>query len=178
MIDLLHLRIEPFRYGGTAERDDFPTVVDRLCACPTLIFATPVYWYAMSGLMKNLFDRFTDLLGRGEAGARGRALEGRRTWLLATGTDPELPDGFEIPFESSSAYLGMAWQGACYAQVTPPDHLGDLALAAVDSFARRIVEDMKGRGRPAGLPSTEGQEVAPTEVGVGSPLSELPTRSW
>ncbi len=27
-----------------------------------LIFATPVYWYSMSGIMKVFFDRITDLL--------------------------------------------------------------------------------------------------------------------
>jgi multimeric flavodoxin WrbA len=138
VIDLLRLRIAPFRYGGSIGQDDFLPLVRQLCGCGTIVFATPVYWYAMSALMKTLFDRFTDLLGSGDAGQMGRALFGRRTWLLASGTDPALPMGFEVPFERSSTYFGMIWRGACYVQVKPTGCLAESGSTALPSFAARI----------------------------------------
>jgi multimeric flavodoxin WrbA len=141
LIDLLSPRIEPFRYGETAD-DDFRGLVHRLTECDAIVFATPVYWYAMSGVMKNLFDRFTDLTGAGEAGRQGRALAGRRTWLLATGTDESAPDGFEVPFARTSAYLGMIWRGACYVQVHPAQGFDRAGRRILDRFAARIAADL------------------------------------
>jgi multimeric flavodoxin WrbA len=144
LMDLLQLRIEPFCYGDAAGEDDFARLVDAVLAHEAIVFATPVYWYAMSGLMKNLFDRFTDLLGPGATAERGRALAGRETWLLSTGTDAAVPEGFEVPFERTSAYFGMVWRGACYVQVQPPQGLGAESFRAVEAFAARITAGPSG----------------------------------
>ena len=77
-----------------------------------IVFATPVYWYAMSGLMKTFFDRFTDIVTTKKH--LGIQLKGKSSLLLAVGTDQELPDGFEIPFKLSSDYLNMTYQGCIY----------------------------------------------------------------
>ena len=122
LIDLQSARIEPFRYEPSPAPDDFLAIVDRLIAHRHIVFATPVYWYAMSGLMKTFFDRLTDLLLTPEGRRRGRALGGRDIWLLATGTDPELPAGFSEPFARTAAYFDMHWRTACYIRV-PSDPL-------------------------------------------------------
>jgi multimeric flavodoxin WrbA len=71
----------------------------------TIIFATPVYWYAMSGLMKVFFDRFTELLSTHKP--LGKALKGKKIYLISTGSESELPPGFETPFKLTSEYFEM-----------------------------------------------------------------------
>jgi len=88
-------------------RDDFQIVVGRMLEHQQIILATPVYWYAMSGLMKTFFDRLTDLLSNPEARKLGRALAGRNVWVLATGTDEKLPAGFGVPFQKTAEYFSM-----------------------------------------------------------------------
>jgi len=112
LIDLLERRIDRYAYDAPPGRDDFLAIAERMLAHHHLIFATPVYWYAMSGIMKTLFDRLTDLI----YGAReqARALAGRRMWVLATGTDRDLPAGFQEPFARTAGYLGMRWCGSAY----------------------------------------------------------------
>ena len=66
--------------------------------------------------MKVFFDRFTDLLVDPDNREIGRALSGRNVWLLATGTDENLPLGFQEPFAQTSSYFGMVWQQAFYCQ--------------------------------------------------------------
>jgi multimeric flavodoxin WrbA len=78
-----------------------------MLACEHVVFATPVYWYAMSGIMKTLFDRLTDLPLDEASRPTGRALAGRHTWLLATGTGEAPPPGFHEPFVRTAAYFGM-----------------------------------------------------------------------
>lgn len=124
IVDLQSSRLEPFRYDPPPPADDFPAIVERILAHRHIVFATPVYWYAMSGPMKTFFDRLTDLL-LDPAGRRlGRALAGRDMWLLATGTDPELPDGFTVPFARTAEYFGMRWRQAFYVRV-PSEALPD-----------------------------------------------------
>jgi multimeric flavodoxin WrbA len=114
IIDLEACRLEPFRYAAPPPADDFAGVVDRLLAHRHIVFATPVYWYAMSGLMKTFFDRLTDLLISPDGRRLGRALAGRDMWVLATGTDERLPHGFTEPFERTAAYFDMRWRQAFY----------------------------------------------------------------
>lgn len=44
----------------------------------------------------------------------GRALAGKRVFLISTGTDPELPKGFEVPFKRTSEYFSMEYMSALY----------------------------------------------------------------
>jgi len=77
-----------------------------------VVFATPVYWYAMSGILKTFFDRLTDLVTVQKYS--GRKLEGKSVFVLTVGSDEKLPDGFEIPFELTSQYFDMDYKGCIY----------------------------------------------------------------
>jgi putative NADPH-quinone reductase len=139
LVDLLDHDIQPFDYQLPMTRDDFASVLERLLRHQRLVFATPVYWYAMSGLMKNFFDRLTDLLLCDEGRLLGRALAHRQLWLLATGVEEELPHGFTVPFERTASYFSMSWKGACYVRVDdalPPDKQD---LSAIRSLAAELM---------------------------------------
>src|SRR5689334_21094507 len=63
VIDLNAARIAGFRYDQHYPADDeFMTIVERMIASPIVIFATPVYWYSFSAVMKTFIDRLSDLL--------------------------------------------------------------------------------------------------------------------
>ncbi len=110
-VDLKHLNISPYSYGNESD-DDFLKVINRMTEHRAIVFATPVYWYAMSGTMKIFFDRLTDLITRQKQ--LGRAVAGKYTFLIATGTDPELPEGFEVPFRRTSEYFSMRYIQTSY----------------------------------------------------------------
>lgn len=59
--------------------DDVKDIVDKVEDADVLVFATPIYFYAMSGLMKTLIDRFNPLF---DGGYKFRAV-----FLLATAAD-------------------------------------------------------------------------------------------
>jgi multimeric flavodoxin WrbA len=138
MVDLRLSRIEPFQYDAKLERDDFHTIVSLMLQHDHLVFASPVYWYAMSGLMKTFFDRLTDLVLTPGARKLGRALAGRNIWLIATGTDDRLPDGFIVPFRKSASYFDMRWQAAAYVKVDASRPFADQELSGVRTLAAAI----------------------------------------
>lgn len=113
LIDLRALRVGQYEYDHSVNRDDdFHSIALKMQQADNIVFATPVYWYAMSGLLKILFDRFSELLSTYKP--IGRSLKGKKTYLISTGSDPELPPGFEIPFKLTSEYFEMEFVKSYY----------------------------------------------------------------
>lgn len=113
LIHLSDLQIAPYSYSNTyAIHDGFLGVMQAAQQHQVIVFATPVYWYAMSGLMKLFFDRLTDIVTVQKN--IGRSLKGKTIFLLSAGADADLPAGFEVPFASTASYLDMRYGGCLY----------------------------------------------------------------
>jgi len=109
-IDLRTKNIAPFDYEFKNNSDDFIMLMRTIVQnYDTIIFATPVYWYAMSGILKNFFDRITDCMMTEKE--LGRQLKGKNMGMLSCGSGPELKTGFTLPFVESAHYLGMHYLG-------------------------------------------------------------------
>ena len=114
--DLSALHIRDYVYGRAADGDDFLTIAEAIAEAiadaEAVLFVTPVYWYAMSAPLKRFVDRLTDLVTVQKP--LGRRLAGRSVWVAACGSDPTLPEGFDVPFRDTAAYFGMTYSGALY----------------------------------------------------------------
>jgi multimeric flavodoxin WrbA len=112
-IDVLNLsqyNISYYDYESKNRDDDFlPLIKNILEKYDTLIFATPVYWYSMSGIMKVFFDRFSDLIRIEKE--TGRRLKGKKMAVISNSHNSEIENEFYIPFRKSAAYLGMDYLG-------------------------------------------------------------------
>ena len=62
VVDLGNQRISPYDYDHLNRHDDFEPLMKRVLAHDQIIFATPIYWYAVSPGMKVFLDRISDLL--------------------------------------------------------------------------------------------------------------------
>ncbi len=106
LIDLTDFDISHFDYQHLNRNDDFIDLMKRITdSYDVLIFATPVYWYSMSGIMKVFFDRLTDLL-RIEKDI-GRKLRNKSMAVISCSNGDNLEDNFWLPFKKSAEYLGM-----------------------------------------------------------------------
>ena len=110
IIDLKSKFIEPFDYEFNNCNDDFLSLIKEIVKnYEIIIFATPVYWYTMSGTMKIFFDRISDCLKTEKE--TGRKLRGMEMAVLSCGSDKELKIGFHMPFIETANYLGMKYVG-------------------------------------------------------------------
>lgn len=112
LIDLRQLNISPYDYDHKNQNDDHLQIIEKMTLAQAVVFATPVYWYAMSAQMKTFFDRFSDLLSIRKS--LQPKLKGKRCFLVAVGSDEDLPDGFETPFQKTCEYLGMTYCRSLY----------------------------------------------------------------
>ena len=131
IIDLNDFKISYYDYEHANKNDGFLDLArDIISRYDTLIFATPVYWYAMSGIMKVFFDRFTDFLE--EEKDLGRKLRNKNMAVLSSSIGDHLGESFWLPFIETARYLGMAYLGNVH---TIADTDNSQVLA---SFAKEI----------------------------------------
>jgi len=110
IIDLNNYEIGYYDYEHLNRNDDYLSLMKRIIEnYDTLIFATPVYWYSMSGIMKVFFDRITDLLEIEKD--LGRKLRGKKMGVISCSTGNNLGDYFWLPFSETAKYLGMEYLG-------------------------------------------------------------------
>jgi multimeric flavodoxin WrbA len=136
-IDLKSKLIAPFDYEFKNSNDDFlPLIKEITNNFEIIVFATPVYWYTMSGTMKIFFDRISDCLKTEKE--TGRKLRGKEMAVLSCGSDNELKNGFHMPFIESANYLGMKYIGDVHCWLEE-DNIPDIVKQNLKQFAKIIL---------------------------------------
>lgn len=110
VVNLNNYKFSYYDYESKNREDDFlPLIKSIIEKYDTLIFATPIYWYSMSGIMKVFFDRFSDLIRIEKE--TGRKLRGKKFAVISNSHDSGIDYDFYIPFRKSAEYLGMEYLG-------------------------------------------------------------------
>ncbi|MBC3863494.1 NAD(P)H-dependent oxidoreductase [Undibacterium jejuense] len=104
--------IAQYDYEHKNRHDDFLPLIKQVLGFDRILLASPVYWYAPSGIMKIFLDRLSDLVTIEKE--LGRALRNKQGGLLATGCDVILPSCFEQIFELTYQHLGARYLGMLY----------------------------------------------------------------
>lgn len=133
-LDLNDYAISYYDYEHQNRGDDFIPLMEKLIAeYDTFIFLTPVYWYAMSGIMKVFFDRISDLLTIEKE--LGRQLRGKNMAVVSCSLGNNLGMYFWMPFIESASYLGMNYLGGLHV------HAEEIDNAAIEAFLIKITKN-------------------------------------
>jgi len=131
VIDLNTKTIGPFDYEFKNKEDDFIPLIEHIADhYDTLVFVTPVYWYAMSSIMKAFFDRLSDCLRHRKD--IGYKLKGKKLAAVSVGSESGIVEGFHVPFRNSAEYLGMTYLGYVHTW-----------KSSVDKDDRRLEEEVQ-----------------------------------
>ena len=105
---MIDYTIEIYNYDEIySEKDQFLEIINQILEFDEIIFATPVYWYSMSSLMKIFFDRLTDLISSQET--IGRKLMGKKVRVITSSIGNHLDDNFFLPFIETANYLHLEY---------------------------------------------------------------------
>ena len=138
VIDLYTKNIGHYDYDYKNQDDDFIGLITNIInTYDTIIFATPVYWYSMSGILKVFFDRISDILRINKD--TGRQLRGKNMAMISTSNQDDLIGGFNMPFVESAKYLGMNYLGDIHTSVEN-DILSDDIKSRIDDFIIHMKE--------------------------------------
>lgn len=135
VVDLHQNEIHYFDYEFRNE-DDFEIIFKNMVQnYQTIVLATPVYWYTMSGIMKVFLDRISDYLYQEKE--YGRMLRGKEMAMISCSNDDDRVDEYSMPFSRSAAYLGMEYIGDIHTCVKN----GELSMTVqekINAFALKI----------------------------------------
>lgn len=81
--------------------DDYPTLINTLVNSDIVVFATPIYWYSISGLLKNFIDRWSESLAT-DPEFRKKVF-GKKIYVLLVGDD--LPKIKAMPIIKQFEYI-------------------------------------------------------------------------
>jgi len=115
VVDLGELKIAPYDYEHSHRGDDFEPLFRRVLEIDRLIFASPVYCYAVAPPMKAFFDRITDFLDLPELQNEARRLRGKTAYVVCTSIYDEAPPSFLGAFRDNFEYFGMRFGGVAHA---------------------------------------------------------------
>ena len=135
MIDLNDYQFSYFDYEHLNIDDDFIPLMRKVTdEYDVIIFATPVYWYSMSGIMKVFFDRISDLLSIEKD--IGRKLRMKSMAVISCSEAIESDSHFWIPFRKSAEYLGMKYLANVHVSSTGSNN--DIILDFVNQVEKTV----------------------------------------
>jgi multimeric flavodoxin WrbA len=121
--------------GVCVIKDDMSPLLAKMLEADGIVFGTPVYFYMLSGLLKNFLDRTVPIWP---------LLKGKKAAGVAVAED-----GVGKTFENLRTYTdlcGMTWVGEVSTLATKPGEVASNEAVAVSlaGLARRMVEALKG----------------------------------
>ncbi|MBW1294027.1 flavodoxin family protein [Aquimarina litoralis] len=135
VIDLNQRDINYFDYEFQ-NKDDFEIIFKNMVQnYQTIVLATPVYWYTMSGIMKVFLDRISDYLYKEKD--FGRMLRGKEMAMISCSNDDDRVEEYHLPFSRSAAYLGMEYLGDIHAWIKNKE-LSLEVKEKINAFALKI----------------------------------------
>jgi multimeric flavodoxin WrbA len=114
VVDLAKQRMSSYDYAHRNRNDDFEPLMQRVLAHDQIIFATPIYWYAVSPAMKIFLDRLSDLLELPDLLSEGRRLRGKNAYVVCTSSSDEPSVAFIGALRETFDYLGMRFGGVAH----------------------------------------------------------------
>ncbi len=137
VIDLSVKNISAYDYEHKNIDDDFLPLMDHVLQHDNIIFASPVYWFAMSAQMKVFIDRMSDFLDVEDLKDQGRKLRGKVAYVVATSISERIDRSFIDSFTETFDYLGLNYDGFIHADCQNGFDR-DSYQADVNSFTRRF----------------------------------------
>lgn len=114
VVDLGTLRLSAYDYEHRNRDDDFEPLMERVLSHEQIIFATPIYWYAVSPAMKVFLDRISDFLELPDLLPKGRQLRGKIAFVVCTSVCENPAPAFLSSFRETFDYLGMKFGGVAH----------------------------------------------------------------
>src|SRR5450755_227777 len=114
VVDLTKLHMSSYDYNHLNRDDDFEPLMRHVLAHDQIIFATPIYWYAVSPAMKVFLDRISDFLELPDLLPKGRRLRGKNAFIVCTSICDEPSPVFMCSFREIFDYLGMNFGGVAH----------------------------------------------------------------
>ncbi|QKG84177.1 flavodoxin family protein [Kroppenstedtia pulmonis] len=93
--------------------DDYNDVIDRVIQHDILVFSTPIYWYSMSGILKNFIDRWSQTMRSPKYYDFKNRMSAKKAFVIAVGGDEPQIKGLPMiqQFQYIFRFIGISFKG-------------------------------------------------------------------
>lgn len=105
--------------------DDYNSIIDRILPHDILIFSTPIYWYSMSGTMKNFIDRWSQTFRDSKYPEFKKSMSEKNAYVIAVGGDNAKLKGLPMiqQFEYIFSFAGITFEDYILGNGNKPDDI-------------------------------------------------------
>jgi len=157
-VKLVDHNVLPGTYSDMGAGDEWPSILKRVLAADTIIFATPIWWNNMSSLMQRVIERLDELHDHLMEG-KPSGLENKKAGIIITGDS----DGAQSIIASLAnffnaiglnlppfATLSVLWEGQAKNKKTSRTGLLKKYKKDYSSTADKMIAQLVGRPNSAG----------------------------
>jgi multimeric flavodoxin WrbA len=150
-VERIHLKdykinpIEDYRHseeGFSEVNDDYNSIIARILPHDILIFATPIYWYSMSGTMKNFIDRWSQTLRDPKFPNFKENMSKKKVYVIAVGGDTPYLKGLPLiqQFQYIFGFMGSSFEGYVLGKGNQPGEIlsDNVALTAAEELRKKL----------------------------------------
>ncbi|WP_368652502.1 flavodoxin family protein [Ornithinibacillus sp. 4-3] len=127
--------------------DDYNTVIDKVLAHDILIFSTPIYWYTMTGIMKNFIDRWSHMMRDENRPTFKEEIAKKHTYVIAVGGDSPYIKGLPMiqQFKHIFDFMGMTFEDYIIGEANAPGEITQdvRALVAAEQLRKKLEQTQK-----------------------------------
>jgi len=105
--------------------DDYDSIIDRILQYDILIFSTPIYWYSMTGTMKNFVDRWSQTLKDAKYPDFKKQMSQKSAYVIAVGGDDPYMKGLPMiqQFQYIFDFIGTSFAGYIIGEGNKPGEI-------------------------------------------------------
>ncbi|TKD70774.1 flavodoxin family protein [Pseudalkalibacillus hwajinpoensis] len=111
--------------GFDSVDDDYDKVIDSVLESDVIIFATPIYWYGMSGIMKSFVDRWSQTVRDKRYPEFKSKMAQKTAYVIAVGGDEPKTKGLPLiqQFSYICNFIGLDFQGYILGKGVKPNDI-------------------------------------------------------
>lgn len=108
--------------GFSPVKDDYDHIIDRILTCEILIFATPIYWYGMTSVMKRFIDRWSQTIRDPNYPNFKEQMSQKQAYIIAVGGDDPRVKGLPLieQFTYICQFIGLNYKGYVLGEGSKP----------------------------------------------------------
>ena len=123
--------------------DDYNTVLLKMMEHDVFLFATPIYWYSMSGKMKNFIDRWSQTMKEPQFKDFKENMSKKKAFVIAVGGDSPYIKGLPLiqQFNYIFDFYNLSFEGYIIGEANRPGEIYDdeNAFHAAEQLREKLI---------------------------------------
>ncbi|MGN7311027.1 flavodoxin family protein [Alkalicoccobacillus gibsonii] len=111
--------------GFSPVEDEYNKIIDQMLECDVLLFASPIYWYGMTSMMKRFVDRWSQTVRDERYPKFKEQMSKKDAYIIAVGGDHPREKAMPLvqQFIYTCGFIGLNYKGFLLGEGSKPNDI-------------------------------------------------------